>query len=163
MGGDETGGEYATGGERHVLAQHDEHRGLERVGAAGHPQVRPGPRERPEHRVVGQCGHPRRWVDVEPEPPVTGSGGPANGIRGAVGLDDRAAERAGRQRDGERRGGAVGRADQAGVAARAVGEHLDVLETGTCRATRKARSPGRSTSGAVTRRSKRMPPTQRPS
>ena len=56
VGGDEAGREHPTRGERHVLAEHDEHRGLERVGAAGHPQVRPGPHQRPEHRVVGERG-----------------------------------------------------------------------------------------------------------
>ena len=56
VGGDEAGREHPTGGEGHVLAEDDEHRGLEGVGAAGHAQVRPGPHERPEHRVVGERG-----------------------------------------------------------------------------------------------------------
>ena len=51
------------------------------VGAAGHPQVRPGQHERPEHRVGGERGDPRRGVDVEAEPPAADGGGRGDGIR----------------------------------------------------------------------------------
>ena len=70
MGGDEPRREDLPGGKGDVLAEHDEHGGLERVGAAGHPQVRPGQHERPEHPVGGERGDPRRGVDVEAEPPA---------------------------------------------------------------------------------------------
>ena len=131
VGGDEPRGEHPPRGERHVLPEHHEHRGLERVGAAGHPQVRPGPHERPEHGVVGQCRHPRRRVGVEPQPAAADRGGRGNGIRLALGARSTGLPTT--------PGGSVtvsvvaapgARPEQPAVAARAVGEHLDLVEPG---------------------------------
>ena len=100
-----------------------------RVGAAGHPQVRPGPHERAEHRVVRERGDAGCRVEVEPDPAASRGG-------------DRRRRHPGRRR---RRstgvptapGGRVtvrvavvpppGR-DEPPVAARPVGAHLHVVE-----------------------------------
>ena len=151
MGGDEPGREQPPRGERHVLAEHDEHGGLEGVGAARHPQVRPGPHERPEHRVVGECGDTSGGVGVQPHPPAAGRDRRRHGIRLAVDLDDRGADVPGGHGHGEQGVPVVD-------AARAVGAGVDPSAStstssspGTACATRNARSARRSTSVEVTR------------
>ena len=130
MGGDEARGEHPTGGERHVLAEDDEHRGLERVGAAGHAQVRPGTHQWPEHRVAGERGDTGGRVRVQAHPPAAGRDRRRHGIRAAVGLDDRRSERASLgHAHGEHGVPAVDR-DEPSVPARPVGAHLDVVEPG---------------------------------
>ena len=127
MGGDEPRREDLPGGEGDVLAEHDEHGGLEGVGAAGHPQVRTGQHERPEHRVGGERGDPRRGVDVEAEPAAADGGGRGDGIRLALGGDHGRADVACGQRHREQ-AVPVARRHEAAVAGRAVGQRLDVVE-----------------------------------
>ena len=127
MGGDEPRREDPPCGQGDVLAEHDEHGGLEGVGAAGHPQVRPGPHERPEQRVGGERGDPRGGVDVEAEPAAADGGGRGNGIRPTLGGDHRRADVAHRQRHREQ-APLVPDPDEPTVPGRAVGQHLDVVE-----------------------------------
>ncbi len=129
MGGDEAGGEDPSRRERDVLAENHQHGGLERVGAAGHAQVRSGPDQRPEPGVARECCDPGSRVCVETEPAAADSGGRGHGIRCAGGVDARDADGPRRQGDGERREGTCRVAHEPAVPARPVGEHLDVVET----------------------------------
>ena len=149
--GEEAGGEPAPGGERDVLAEDDEDRGLEGVGAAGHAQVRPGSHERAGHRVAGERGDAGCGVEVEPEPAASRGVTDGDGIRVAGDVGEGTADGAGRQRHGECRG-----VRRHGPRPAACGGSTRRRSTstssspGTACATRNARSAGRSTSSAVT-------------
>ena len=76
---DETTEDRAGPGHRDLLADDGADEQLETVGMARHPQPRPLPHQRPQHRVARQGGVDRHRVGIEVEEPT----GPGHG-RGEV-------------------------------------------------------------------------------